>query len=83
MFIGKNLLNCRFFFLTECTYPNLQWAVTKFKKEMKNQVIKVLDAEHGKKVIEYFKNKGAYGNSLTGCNVGFYYGITDGGNKIW
>lgn len=27
---------------------------------MKNQVIKVLNIEHGKKVIEYWKSKGVY-----------------------
>jgi hypothetical protein len=51
---------------------------------MKNQVIKVLNREHGKKVIEYWKNRGVY----TGGSLGIiteedgkefiYYGVIDG-----
>lgn len=51
---------------------------------MKNQVIKVLNKEHGKKVIEYWKSRGVN----TGCHEGFmteadglkhiYYGVIDG-----
>jgi hypothetical protein len=56
---------------------------------MKNQVIEVLNAEHGKKVIEYWKSKGVHIKDLSGnyykglctkedddgCR---YYGIIDG-----
>lgn len=49
---------------------------------MKNQVIKVLDVEHGKKVIEHFRNLGADANGFKGCNIGLYYGIINSGNRV-
>ena len=51
---------------------------------MKNQVIEVIDQEHGKKVIEYWKAKGAntYGMLGIGTKKGGYscryYGVIDG-----
>lgn len=51
---------------------------------MKNQVIKVLNKEHGKKVIEYWKNKGVDVRGYSGVvteednNVFIYYGVIDG-----
>jgi hypothetical protein len=45
---------------------------------MKNQVIKVLNPEHGKKVIQYFKDKGFDTGEYEGSGVGFYYGVYKG-----
>jgi hypothetical protein len=51
---------------------------------MKNQVIKVLNKEHGKKVIKYWKNIGVDVKDYLGqyteedCNTFIYYGIIDG-----
>jgi hypothetical protein len=45
---------------------------------MKNQCIKVLNEEHGKKVIEYFKNSGIDTKELTGDRVKAYYGLFEG-----
>jgi hypothetical protein len=45
---------------------------------MKNQCIKVLNKEHGKKVIEYFKSLGGDTGCCTGESVGDYYGLFDG-----
>ena len=49
---------------------------------MNNKVIKVLDREHGKKVIEFWKK---YCNTgvLEGTNIGSYYGIISGEFDIW
>ena len=49
---------------------------------MDNKVIKVLDMEHGRKVIEFFKQ---YCDTcgLTGCNIGNYYGIINGEFDHW
>ena len=44
---------------------------------MNNKVIKVLDVEHGKKVIEFFKQYCDTG-VLRGDNVGSYYGFING-----
>ena len=51
---------------------------------MKNQVIEVLDREHGKKVIEYWKSKGVDTRNLSGamskedgCTYRFY-GVING-----
>ena len=44
---------------------------------MNNKVIKVLDREHGKKVIEFWKQYCDTG-ALKGDAVGFYYGIING-----
>lgn len=55
---------------------------------MKNQVIEVLDKEHGKKVIEYWKSKGVDTGVLEGdCNRGDgykrrYYGVINGNFKF-
>lgn len=51
---------------------------------MKNQVIEVLDKEHGKKVIEYWKSKGIDTYGMLGISTkkdgSFfrYYGVIDG-----
>ena len=44
---------------------------------MNNKVIKVLDIEHGKKVIEFFKQYCDTG-SLEGINIDIHYGIING-----
>jgi hypothetical protein len=45
---------------------------------MKNQCIKVLNEEHGKKVIEYFKSLGVDTGDFAGYSVGYYYGLFEG-----
>ena len=51
---------------------------------MKNQVIEVLDREHGRKVIEYWKSKGVDTSDLLGTltkkagDLCRYYGVIDG-----
>ena len=51
---------------------------------MKNQVIEVLDREHGMKVIEYWKSKGVNTSVLMGIrtkkagSIFRYYGVIDG-----
>ncbi len=51
---------------------------------MKNQVIEVLDREHGRKVIEYWKSKGINTSVLMGIrtkkagSIFRYYGVIDG-----
>lgn len=51
---------------------------------MKNQVIEVLNKEHGKKVIEYWKNRGFDIRGFIGSctkedkNIYRYYGVIDG-----
>jgi len=51
---------------------------------MKNQVIKVLTPEHGKKVIEYWKSKGVDADNYSGCSCEsdgdkyIYYGVISG-----
>lgn len=42
---------------------------------MNNIVIKVLNVEHGKKVIEFFKSKGFDTRTCTGHAVTRYYGV--------
>ena len=49
---------------------------------MNNKVIKVLNKEHGKKVIEFFKQYCDTGE-LEGTNIGSYYGIVNGEFDIW
>ena len=44
---------------------------------MNNKVIKVLNIEHGKRVIEFFKQYCDTGN-FEGTSIGDYYGIIDG-----
>lgn len=44
---------------------------------MKNQVIKVLSEEHGKKVIEYWKSKGVNTRTLEGSVANTYYGVVN------
>ena len=44
---------------------------------MNNKVIKVLDKEHGAKVIEFFKQYCDTGR-LDGSSIGYYYGIING-----
>jgi hypothetical protein len=45
---------------------------------MKNQCIKVLNEEHGKKVIEYFNSLGVDTLCYTGFEINAYYGVFDG-----
>lgn len=51
---------------------------------MRNQVIEVLDKEHGKRVIEYWESKGIYTCNLLGIrtkkggDLYRYYGVIDG-----
>ena len=49
---------------------------------MNNKVIKVLDIEHGKKVIEFWKQ---YCDTMVfkGTDIGYYYGIINGEFDIW
>ena len=49
---------------------------------MNNKVIKVLDREHGKKVIEFFKQY-CDTRGLEGTDIGYYYGIINGEFDIW
>ena len=49
---------------------------------MNNKVIKVLDREHGKKVIEFFKQYCDTGE-LDGSRIGSYYGIINGEFDYW
>ena len=49
---------------------------------MNNKVIKVLDIEHGKKVIEFWKQY-CDTKGLTGSIIGSYYGIINGKLDIW
>ena len=49
---------------------------------MNNKVIKVLDLEHGKKVIEFFKQYCDTGE-LEGTSIGIYYGIVNGEFGRW
>ena len=49
---------------------------------MDNKVIKVLDKEHGKGVIEFWK-KYCDTDGLEGSSVGDYYGIINGSFNVW
>ena len=49
---------------------------------MNNKVIKVLNREHGRKVIEFFKQYCDTG-VFAGDGVGNYYGIVDGKFYVW
>ena len=49
---------------------------------MNNKVIKVLDIEHGKKVIEFWKQY-CDTRAFAGDNIGCYYGIIDGKFHFW
>ena len=49
---------------------------------MNNKVIKVLDMEHGKKVIEFFKQYCDTG-VLRGDTIGGYYGVINGSFDFW
>ena len=49
---------------------------------MNNKVIKVLDIEHGKKVIEFFKQY-CDTNGLKGNIINSYYGIINGKFDMW
>ena len=49
---------------------------------MNNKVIKVLDREHGKRVIEFFK-KHCDTWKMEGTRIGLYYGIINGQFDIW
>ena len=49
---------------------------------MNNKVIKVLDIEHGKKIIEFFKQY-CDTRGLSGMDIGSYYGIINGEFDIW
>ena len=43
--------------------------------DLNNTVIKVLNKEHGAKVIEFYQKNGYYTESYYGTNVGYHYGI--------
>ena len=49
---------------------------------MNNKVIKVLDREHGKKVIEFWKQY-CDTDGYEGINIGYYYGIVNGEFDVW
>ena len=49
---------------------------------MNNKVIEVLNEEHGKKVIEFWKQYCGTGG-LDGTGIGYYYGIINGEFNIW
>ncbi len=49
---------------------------------MNNKVIKVLDKEHGKRVIEFWKQY-CDTKDLEGTKIGFYYGIINGQFSVW
>ena len=49
---------------------------------MNNKVIKVLDREHGKRVIEFFKQY-CDNSVFEGFNIGYYYGIINGVFHFW
>ena len=49
---------------------------------MDNKVIKVINEEHGRKVIEFFKQYCDTGKYI-GNSVGYYYGIIDGKFDVW
>lgn len=50
---------------------------------MKNQVIKVLNVEHGKKIIAYWKSKGIDTRTYTGASLNSYYGVVNDYFNIW
>ena len=54
----------------------------KLEEIMNNKVIKVLDLEHGKKVIEFWKKYCSTG-ALIGDTVGSYYGVINGRFDYW
>lgn len=45
-------------------------------EKLKNKFVEVLDAEHGKKVIEAFKDLGIDTIDFVGDNSGSYYGVS-------
>ena len=49
---------------------------------MNNKVIKILDREHGKRVIEFWKQYCDTGD-LEGISIDCYYGIINGEFDIW
>ena len=49
---------------------------------MNNKVIKVLNEEHGKRVIEFWK-KYCDTMKFEGIDIGHYYGIINGGFNRW
>ena len=54
----------------------------KLEKIMNNKVIKVLDLEHGKKIIEFWK-KYCDTWKMEGTKIGSYYGIINGEFDRW
>jgi len=50
---------------------------------MDNTVIKVLDTEHSKKVIEFFKSKGVNTLGYKGHSINSYYGVIKGKFNFW
>ena len=45
---------------------------------LNNHVVKVLSEEHGKQVIQAFKDKGIYVDTYEGNKINAYYGLYDG-----
>ena len=43
--------------------------------DLNNTVIKVLNEEHGTKIIEFYKKNGYYTGSYYGTNIGYHYGV--------
>lgn len=43
--------------------------------DLNNTVIKVLNKEHGAKVIEFYEKNGYNTDLLNGANIGFHYGV--------
>ena len=54
----------------------------KLEEDMNNKVIKVLNREHGKKVIEFWKQYCDTG-ALIGGSIGYYYGVINGRFDYW
>jgi hypothetical protein len=47
-------------------------------KQMENVVVKVLNKEHGKEVIQAFKDLGVDTGENVGSSIGYYYGLIEG-----
>ena len=50
--------------------------------DLNNTVIKVLNREHGLKVIEFYKKNGYDTGLLNGANIGSHYGVLNN-NFLW
>ena len=43
--------------------------------DLNNTVIKVLNKEHGAKIIEFYEKNGYYTGPYCGTNIGYHYGV--------